>query len=384
MRFTLLFIIKLFKTLNLAILLSMNSKLSLILTLLTPLLLLSCSGKRVQTFPSIVENHILSGNTEQTLPSIGRPIFLPNSTENTPPKQRRPRPQTGQTTPQTSRPNTHQTSKYGESHYLKKFKLPNVIRESSGLIKVDNRLWTLNDSGGKPILYQINERNGQIAKQLKITNAYNRDWEDIAYDDNYVYIGDIGNNRGNRKDLKVYKIPRASLRTAKSARAEVIYFNYSDQKEFKSKPQKNNYDCEAMVAHNGKIYLFSKNWKDYKTRLYELSTQAGKHTAKHISTFNIGGMVTGATINEELDILLLTTYSSLLNVNVWAFSNYSGNNFFNGNKKQLNFKYPLQGQIEGVTFTGNYKAYLSSEAFSRYIFSFDASLYKLDFSGEFE
>ena len=355
----------------------MNSKLSLILTLTIPFFLLSCSGKRVQTFPSIVENPILSGN-------IGQPIFIPNSTENTIPQQRIPRPKTPQTTPRTSRPNTHQTSKYGESYYVKKFKLPNVIRESSGLIKVDNRLWTLNDSGGKPILYQINERNGQIAKQLKITNAYNRDWEDIAYDDNYVYIGDIGNNRGNRKDLKVYKIPRASLRTSKSVRAEVIHFKYSDQKEFKSKPQKNNYDCEAMVAHNGKLYLFSKNWKDYKTRLYELTTQAGKHTAKYISTFNIQGMVTGASINEELDILLLTTYSSLLNVNIWAFTNYRGNNFFNGNIKKLNLKNPLQGQVEGVTFNGNYKAYLSSEAFRKYIFSFDASLYELDFSGEFE
>ena len=353
----------------------MNSKLFLILTLIIPFFLLSCSGKRVQTFPSIVENPILSGN-------IGRPIFLPNSTENTIPEQRTPRTQTPP--PRTSNPNVHQIPKYGESNYVKKFKLPKVIKESSGLIKVDNRLWTHNDSGGKPILYQIDERNGQIVKKLKIKNAYNRDWEDIAYDDNYVYIGDIGNNRGNRKDLKVYKIPRASLRTAKSVRAEVIYFKYSDQKEFKSKAQKNNYDCEAMVAHNGKLYLFSKNWKDYKTRLYELSTQAGKHTAKYISTFNIGGMVTGATINEELDILLLTTYSSLLNVNVWAFTNYRGNNFFNGNIKKLNLKNPLQGQVEGVTFNGNYKAYLSSEAFSKYIFSFDSSLYELDFSGEFE
>ena len=364
----------------------MNYKLSLILTLITPLLLLSCSGKRVQTSPRIAQTPIHSSTREQhTQPSLGTAIYRPTTTQ-----QSRPIPHTvptlprRQTPPPTSRPNTHQTPKYGESHYVKKFKLPNVVRESSGLIRVDNRLWTLNDSGGKPILYQIDERNGRVVKKLKITNARNRDWEDIAYDDNYVYIGDIGNNRGDRKDLKVYKIPRASLRTSKSVRAEVIYFKYSDQKDFRSRAHKNNYDCEAMVAHNGKLYLFSKNWQDQKTRLYELTTHAGKHTAKYISTFDIGGMVTGATINEELDILLLTTYSSLLSVKVWAFTNYSGHNFFNGDKKQLNFKSPLQGQIEGVTFAGNYKAYLSSESFKRYIFSFDASLYEVDFSGEFE
>jgi len=360
----------------------MNYKLSLILTLTTPLLLLSCSGKRVPTSPRVVQTPIHSSNTEQqTQSTLGRAIYIPPKREqSTPPPPRR------ETTSHTqiSRPNAHQTPKYGESHYLKKFKLPNVVRESSGLINVDNRLWTLNDSGGKPILYQIDERNGRIVKKLKITNARNRDWEDIAYDDNYVYIGDIGNNRGNRKDLKVYKIPRTSLITSKSVRAEVIYFKYSDQKDFRSRPHENNYDCEAMVAHNGKLYLFSKNWQNQKTRLYELSTHAGKHTAKYISTFDIGGMVTGATINEELDILLLTTYSSLLSVKVWAFTNYSGHNFFNGDKKRLNFKSPLQGQVEGVTFAGNYKAYLSSESFKRYIFSFDASLYEVDFSGEFE
>jgi hypothetical protein len=286
--------------------------------------------------------------------------------------------------PPTSRPNVQQIERDGETHYSKKFKLPNTIKETSGLIKLDNRLWTLNDSGGKAALYQIDERNGRILKTLTITNARNKDWEDIAYDDTYVYIGDVGNNRGNRKDLKIYKIPRAALRSQKSVRAEVIHFKYNDQKNFKSRPNKHNYDCEAMIAHNGKLYLFSKNWGNKKTRLYELSSHAGKHTAKHLSTFNIQGMVTGASINKELNILLLTTYSSLLNVNVWAFTNHNNRNFFNGDAKQLNFENPIQGQIEGITFTSNYKAYLSSEAFKKYIFSLDAALYEVDFSGEFQ
>ncbi len=303
-------------------------------------------------------------------PSLGRPISIPTTTESiVVPK-----------TPTIVR----QESKRGKTTIVEKFKLPNRIRESSGLIKVDNRLWTFNDSGGRAELYQISERNGHILKTLKIQNARNRDWEDIAYDENYVYIGDFGNNRGNRRDLKVYKIPRSALRTQKSVRAEVISFRYSDQKEFKSKKNNNNYDCEAMVAHHGKLYLFSKDWKDNKTRLYELTTQSGKHIAKYIATFNTQGMVTGASINEELDILLLTTYSSLLDVNVWAFTNYKGANFFNGDHKRLNLKTPLHAQIEGITFKDNYKAYMSSEALKKYIFSFNSMLYELDFSREFE
>jgi hypothetical protein len=215
-----------------------------------------------------------------------------------------------------------------------------------------------------------------------VLNAKNHDWEDIAYDENYVYIGDIGNNRGNRRELRVYKIPRADLRIQKRTRAEVIHFSYSDQKDFSSKPHNNNYDCEAMVAYRGKLYLFSKDWQDSKTRLYELSTTAGKQIAHYRRTFNIGGFVTGASLNKELGILLLTTYNSLLNVNVWAFSNYGHGLFFDGKAKRLHFK-PLMAQVEGVTFIDNYSAYLSSEALHKFIFSFDATLYRLDFSGEF-
>ena len=312
-------------------------------------------------------------------PSLGRPISVPVTVPTVVQKEPPSEPES-----QPIPPVTRQRSKHGETAYFSKFKLPNSIRETSGLIKLDNRLWTLNDSGGRARLYQISERNGHIVKTLTIKNARNRDWEDIAYDDNYVYIGDIGNNRGNRRDLKVYKIPREALRTQKSVRAEVISFRYSDQKSFKSKLYKNNYDCEAMVAHHGKLYLFSKNWQNNKTRLYELSTQVGKHIAKYIATFNIHGRVTGATINEELDILLLTTYSSLLDVNVWAFTNYRGANFFNGNHKRLNLKTSLHAQVEGITFKDNYKAYMSSESLKKFIFSFDSTLYELDFSGEFE
>ena len=358
----------------------MKNKGNLLLSIITPFLLLNCSGKKAPSSPPKIQPSTPQINTQQSRPSLGVPISIPRTTQRTVPRQNTP----PRTNTSSSRPTISQVGKNGESHFNQKFKLPSSIKETSGLIKLDNRLWTLNDSGGKAALYQIDERNGRILKTFTIQNARNYDWEDIAYDDTYVYIGDFGNNKGNRKELKIYKIPRTALRTQKSVRAEVIHFSYNDQKDFRSRAYKHDYDCEAMIAHNGKLYLFSKNWENQKTRLYELSSHAGKHKAKYISTFNIQGMVTGASMNKELNILLLTTYSKLLNVNVWAFTNYNGRNFFNGNSKKLNLKSTLQGQVEGVTFTSNYKAYLSSEAFSKYIFSFDASLYELDFSGEFE
>jgi len=337
----------------------MKTKINLLLTLSIPFLLLNCSGKN---YPQIYLPPVQTQSNG--------PISLPIPGQKNVPRKK-------STTVESKK--QHRVSSFSA-----KFKLPNKIKESSGLIKVDNKLWTLTDSGGKAELYQIDERNGHIIKTVKITNASNKDWEDLAFDDNYVYIGDFGNNKGNRKDLKIYKIPRASLKTQKSVKAEKIVFSYSDQKDFRSRPQRSNYDCEAMVAYNGKLYLFSKNWQNQKTRLYELPTTAGKHKAKYISTFNTQSMVTGASINKELNILLLTTYSALLDVNVWAFTNFKGNNLLGGNSKRLNFQNTIFGQIEGVTFIDNYKAYLSSEAFKKYIVSLDSMLYSIDFSGEFE
>lgn len=359
----------------------MKKQLILVLTLIAPLLLINCSGKSQQqvnqsrvTYPTVTpSNQTRENSRPKNQELLGRPINA-----HTPQVQTNTRPIKEIKIPVRQHPTA-----YGTSNLSKRFKLPSSINESSGLIRIDGKLWTLNDSGGEAKLYQISERNGHIVKTVTIQNAQNKDWESLAYDDNYVYIGDTGNNRGNRKDLKIYKIPRGDLRSQKSTRAEVIHFSYSDQKDFSSKPQKNNFDCEAMVANNGKLYLFSKNWQNKKTRLYELSTSAGKQIARYKSTFNINGLVTDATLNKELDILLLSSYSPLLNVSVWAFTNYSRSNFFNGASKKLTLN-TIQAQIEGISFIGNYKAYLSSESFSKYIFSFDASLYQLDFSKEFD
>jgi len=355
-------------------------KINLLLIIGSTLLLFGCVDKKIVSYPTTpsttigtpapqIPTTLPSSRRVGQRPTLGEPISLPSSNpaqEQVEPARRR------------------VEFRVGKSYVRKKFLLPSKIKESSGLLKVDNRLWTFNDSKGKAELYAIDERSGKITKTVRITNARNRDWEDIAYDENYVYIGDFGNNKGNSKSLKIYKIPRAALRSQKKVRAEVIRFKYSDQKDFRSRPRKNNYDCEAMVAYHGKLYLFSKNWEDQKSRLYELSSSAGTHVAQYISTFNTQGMVTGAAINKELDLLLLTTYSPLLSVNIWAFKDFKGENFFSGDAKKLTLATPLGGQVEGVTFIDNYKAYLSSEAFHKYFVSFDAALYSLDFSGEFE
>ena len=84
--------------------------------------------------------------------------------------------------------------------------LDGSIEESSGMIFLDGRTITHNDSGGGAILFEVDQQTCKVTRQVAIANATNRDWEDIEQDGTYIYIGDIGNNNGTRQDLKIYRI----------------------------------------------------------------------------------------------------------------------------------------------------------------------------------
>ena len=108
--------------------------------------------------------------------------------------------------------------------------LSTQVNETSGLVYVNGDLWTFNDTESTASLYKINPTTGQVVQTVLISNASNVDWEDITADDEYIYIGDFGNNfNGNRQDLKIYKIRIDGLYSdpVLSIDAETIKFSYA-------------------------------------------------------------------------------------------------------------------------------------------------------------
>ncbi|MFQ5568616.1 MAG: hypothetical protein ACE5G0_03010 [Rhodothermales bacterium] len=93
------------------------------------------------------------------------------------------------------------------------------IREASGLVasrKNPNVLWTHNDSGDTTRIYALNTE-GKHLGTYTLEGAQARDWEDIALGPgpepgkDYLYIGDIGDNRA-QYDLKyVYRVPEPAV-----------------------------------------------------------------------------------------------------------------------------------------------------------------------------
>ena len=93
-----------------------------------------------------------------------------------------------------------------EYSLMEKFVLPSEVEETSGLIFLNGKIITHNDSGDDPNLYEIDTISGTISRIINITNATHIDWEDISQDNTYIYIADIGNNNGDRDNLIIYKI----------------------------------------------------------------------------------------------------------------------------------------------------------------------------------
>jgi len=250
------------------------------------------------------------------------------------------------------------------------------IDESSGLSLIDNSLWTINDGGDESNLYQINKDTGKVERTVRVENADNRDWEELASDKNNVYIGDFGNNKGERTDLKIYKMSKAELSGSKGY-ADVIEFSYPEQDSF-IEDRDTKFDCEAMVVINDIIYIFTKNHKtETTTDLYKLTTTPGIQVAEYVSTFDVGMLVSGADISPDGKTLSLIGYSKYLNPMVVLFSKDKDGEF--QDFKHITFQKTPIAQIEGVSFETNNRLLISSEHFKYSVYELKQMMYTLDF-----
>lgn len=241
-------------------------------------------------------------------------------------------------------------------------KLSDSIRETSGLIAFENLLWTHNDDFDTNI-YALNLK-GEIQKKIKLKGIENYDWEEIAQDSSYIYINDFGNNKGNRKDLKIFRIEKKSFLN-NTPIIDTIHFSYSNQTNFE--PQKINttdFDGEAFVVLQDSIYIFTKQWTSKKSTVYSLPKIPGTHIAQFKETLNVKGLITGATLLPANKGIVLCGYSKTLKPFVYLLYDYKNHDFSSGNKRKIKLKLPFH-QIEGIATQDGKLFYLSNEAIIR-------------------
>ena len=241
--------------------------------------------------------------------------------------------------------------------------LPEEVKETSGLFFHNGRLWTHNDSGGKPILYGLDTTTFEVVQQITLANAKNKDWEDVCTDGETVYVGDFGNNKGKRKNLRIYTFPLKDIPQEGnvSIRVDSILFSFGDQTEFNYEKHQHDYDCEAMFATDENLYLFSKGWATGTTRLYRLSKTPGKQVAEVVNGFDSKGLITGADYDRESGILVVVGYVN----KIWLPFLYLIYDFDDMGTNLPNRRFELHNylghQTEGICFYDKGKCFLSAE-----------------------
>ena len=171
------------------------------------------------------------------------------------------------------------------------FHLSSELDEISGIDFLnDSTIVAINDGGNEPLLFLL-DLTGKIRSVVKVENAENRDWEDITVDDEFIYIGDIGNNVNSRNDLVIYKVKIADVLQKKSVQPEKITFNYKEQTEFPPDKSDKHFDAEALAIYNDTLYLFTKNRakpSDGNSWVYKIPTTPGDYTVSRSAEIYIG------------------------------------------------------------------------------------------------
>ncbi len=244
-----------------------------------------------------------------------------------------------------------------------KSELPEEVKETSGLFFHNGRLWTHNDSGGKPILFALDTTSFEVVQRITLSHAKNKDWEDVCTDGENVYVGDFGNNKGKRKNLRIYTFPLSALPENGDATIDVdsITFCFGDQTNFVHKKQEHDYDCETMFATEDCIYLFSKGWATGTTRMYRLPKTPGDYVAEVVNGFDSQGLLTGADYDRENHILVLVGYVK----NVWKPFMYLIFDFDEAGVKFDNRRFEMPqltgAQTEGICFFDDGRCFVTSE-----------------------
>ncbi|MGB3143957.1 MAG: hypothetical protein WBB24_07605, partial [Maribacter sp.] len=184
----------------------------------------------------------------------------------------------------------------------------------------------------------------------------------ISQDEDFIYIGDFGNNLGTRRDLAVHKISKQAYLDSDDVTATTISFSYEDQFDF-SNNGNSDLDAEAFFVLSDQLIILTKQWQSQGSVAYTVPKEPGTYVASKLGTIENIGLVTDASYNPSTNTLVILGYSSFLSPFVGVIKDLKSDAIFEGittTDLGLNFI-----QAEGITFTSPSHYYISSEFFSR-------------------
>lgn len=231
--------------------------------------------------------------------------------------------------------------------------LPDEVEETSGLATLENDFLTHNDSGGEASLYRITPQ-GELVATYPIDKVKNKDWEDLAQDEEHFYIADTGNNLGKRKKLRIYIIDKTTFKLI-----DTIKISYADQTKFDPK-KKTKYDAETLIAIDDSLVIFSKNRKSNKSRLYVFPKTKGSYRLSWRKKFVLDSRITGGDFHPQTKRLVLSGYLADHTPHLFVAENFNLDSLDQVSFQRYKFNFD-KAQIEGVKITKDEQIWISSE-----------------------
>lgn len=231
-----------------------------------------------------------------------------------------------------------------------------LLSEISGMCFHDNDIYAINDGGNGPYIFRLDPETGKLKEKFRFYNISNKDWEELSVYDDRLYIGDLGNNTGTRKDLVIYGVKIDSL-NERMPHIQTTGVEYLMQTDFKGGLHNHEWDCEAMVVNRDGIVCFTKNWNDLITKMY-LVEIGENNILIPVDSFDTGFLVTGAYYQSPENSLYLCGYYNF-ETYLLHFKNADNVKFSEDYVKYIipELKYT---QVESIFVRGNY-IYLASE-----------------------
>lgn len=223
------------------------------------------------------------------------------------------------------------------------------IAESSGLAVRGGVVFTVNDSGDGPYVYEVDPRTGRTTRMVTYDDEDPDDVEALAPGaDGALWVGDIGDNRRWRDTIRVHRLVLGSSGGLVSDAAfDLVYPDGA-------------HDAETLLVRprSGRVLVVTKSWVSGGV-VYEAPRhlRAGEtHRLRRVAT--VPGLITDGAFLPEGDRVLLRTYGT------------AGLYTYPGFRRLAEVELPWQEQGEGIAVEGG-SVYLSSEGESSDVLAVD-------------
>ena len=176
-----------------------------------------------------------------------------------------------------------------------------------------------------------------------------RDWEDVSAGrcapNDCLYIADIGDNRSERTQVQIYRVPEPAPGDDETARPEVFNATYAD----------GPHNAEAMFVVDSDLFIVTRDRTGGLYRSSIISSGSRDLTFQRVGQLGLEVVTDAETSRDQRSVVVRTSHEAVL---------YRPADLARGGNVAPYLRIPIDGlreaQGEGVALDGN-TLYLASE-----------------------